>query len=70
LGDAFGSRLAATIQRIAEYPGFGKQVDGTFRVFLIQRFPLTVVYVVEQQRVIVVALAHQSRRAGYWINRY
>ena len=39
------------------------------RRFPLQRFPLTVEYVVEDGSVFIVALAHMSRTPGYWLRR-
>ena len=42
--------------------------DGTRR-YLLRRFPFSVVYRVEDARVVVVAIAHGRRRPGYWKGR-
>jgi plasmid stabilization system protein ParE len=38
---------------------------GTRRV-LLQRFPFSVVYRFDSERILIVAFAHASRRPGYW----
>ncbi|MGH9422135.1 MAG: type II toxin-antitoxin system RelE/ParE family toxin [Thermoanaerobaculia bacterium] len=39
------------------------------RRFVLDRFPYTVLYFVRADHVFVVAIAHQSRRPGYWGHR-
>jgi hypothetical protein len=36
---------------------------------LLRRFPFSLIYAVETTAVVIVAVAHQSRRSGYWRNR-
>jgi len=42
--------------------------EGIRRV-LLQRFPFAVVYQVEPELILIVAVAHQRRRPGYWRDR-
>jgi plasmid stabilization system protein ParE len=39
------------------------------RRFLLQRFPYHIVYWADASRVVVIAVAHLSRRPGYWRDR-
>lgn len=39
------------------------------RQFLLQRFPYKIVYRVRPHDLYIVAIAHTSRRPGYWRNR-
>ncbi len=43
-------------------------LHGTQR-FLLRRFPYQLVYRVERDRILVVAVAHLKRRPGYWRKR-
>ena len=36
---------------------------------LLRRFPYTLFYVVEDEVISILAVAHQSRRPGYWTGR-
>jgi len=36
---------------------------------IVQRFPIAVLYKVEEAEVVIVAVMHLRRRPGYWIGR-
>ena len=68
-----GERLAAAVERAiqlaSEFPNIGSPYKyGTRRVFP-QRFPFSVVYIVRDVEVYVLALAPFSRKPGYWRSR-
>jgi membrane-associated protease RseP (regulator of RpoE activity) len=50
-------------------PEIGIRVDPDLRKFVLSRFPFTLIYGVSAQAVRVVAVAHHSRRPGYWRSR-
>ncbi len=59
--DAIAS-IAANPQMWAEY------VHGTRR-YVLRHFPYLVVYLLQETRVEIVAIAHGRRRPGYWAKR-
>ena len=68
-----GERLVAAVEQAvrlaSEFPEMGSPYKhGTRRVFP-KRFPFSLVYVVRESEVYVVALAPFSRRPGYWHSR-
>ena len=44
-------------------------IDSRHREHIVKRFPFRIVYRVEANRVLVVAIAHAKRRPGYWEHR-
>lgn len=59
-------RAVDTIARSTEtYP---KYLYNTRRLIL-QRFPFSIVYRVRPAKIQIIAVAHHSRRPGYWKNR-
>lgn len=61
--------LDRSIAHVADHPErWPLYLHGTRRM-LVRRFPLAIIYRVEAQRVLVVAIAHQRRRPGYWRRR-
>jgi plasmid stabilization system protein ParE len=66
---AFAAELdhaAAEIQRAPEmWPSFE---HGTRRL-LLKRFPYSIVYRIDPDRLVVVAIMHARRRPGYWRGR-
>ena len=73
LGDDFIAELAAAFRLLEAQPAAGRrvQVDTNLilREYVLKRFPYCVVYDVYNRELVVIALAHQSRREGYWRNR-
>ena len=70
LGDRFLDGVEATIQRIREAPLAGALIPLRRLTISVRRqpvpgFPFIVAYVVEPA-LVVVAIAHTSRRPGYW----
>ena len=68
LGAAFIAEVDATLARIASTPrAFPKHPsDPAAQRALVGRFPYAVVFVVELDGIIIVALTHLKRRPGHW----
>ena len=66
---AFQREIATALRAIREAPRrFPQHVHGTRR-FLLSTFPYEIVYRVGDDHVLVIAIAHSSRRPGYWRRR-
>ena len=66
---AFSQELRRIVQLAAEQPGIGNAgVHGTVRLYF-KRFPYKLVFRIQGEYVRVIAIAHQSRRPGYWVGR-
>lgn len=66
---AFSEELDAAESAIARLPEAWPPFDEGTRRYLLRRFPFSVIYRVEQARVLIVAVAHGNRRPGYWVSR-
>ena len=71
LGADFYDAVVRTIERIRAHPEIGTPRTGRLpsREFRVDRFPYKVVYRVRDEDIYVVAIAHTSRRPGYWQHR-
>jgi plasmid stabilization system protein ParE len=69
LGWDFLKAVEQTSQRIASSPEAGPVWQGHLRMRIVAGFPFTVLYAIEADQIFVVAVAHQSRRPGYWSKR-
>jgi plasmid stabilization system protein ParE len=66
---AFLHELSLALRRLRESPQrYPVGPVGTRRV-LLDRFPFTIYFRNTEDVVIIVAVAHQKRRPGYWANR-
>lgn len=61
--------LEAAMDLIAESPGRWPRISGRYRRFVVGRFPFSIVYMLRDGYVEVIALAHHRRRPGYWVGR-
>lgn len=66
---AFALEIDRAIKSIAESPERWSQTVRGERRFLLSRFPYTILYRVQSDEVFITAVAHQSRRPGYWRDR-
>ena len=66
LGAAFAIELQQALDRIMSRPLAWASVDGRTRRCLMKRFPYSVVFRIEPDRVYVVAVMHQRQSPGYW----
>jgi plasmid stabilization system protein ParE len=69
LGHSFKEEVKKAISRIAEYPEAWPVVRGDIRKYLIHKFPYNLLYSIEKEHIVVVAVAHQHRKPDYWIDR-
>jgi plasmid stabilization system protein ParE len=68
-----GADLATEVQRLTallcDTPRIGERLDERHRRFPLHRFPFAVIFRVDGDVLLIVAVAHRRRRPGYWIER-
>ena len=71
LGAKLFDSVANTIDIITAHPESGEARRSKYagRQLRVQGFPYYIVYRIREQDLYVVAVAHTSRRPGYWKNR-
>jgi plasmid stabilization system protein ParE len=69
LGDSFIAEVERVVGVLCDQPNIGQSVGQEFRRILLLRFPYSLIYSIETERVWVVAVAHHRRRPGYWKER-
>jgi plasmid stabilization system protein ParE len=57
------------VLQISEAPARYPRAEYGTRRFLLARFPFTLFYRASESEIVVVAVAHQKRRPGYWASR-
>ena len=57
------------VDRLSDYPNSGEPIDSGLKRTLLHRFPFSLIYVVEQTGIVIVAVAHYGRAPGYWRSR-
>ena len=66
LGQDFALEVRRLCRLIAQSPATGLEVIPDVRRRLLRRFPFSILYTVEGDDAVVIAVAHQRRRPGYW----
>jgi plasmid stabilization system protein ParE len=69
LGTQFLDDLDRAVRRITAYPLSSTKIEGGLRRCLLSRFPYGIIYGVDSETVIVIAVAHLHREPRYWIDR-
>jgi ParE toxin of type II toxin-antitoxin system, parDE len=69
LGKSFLDEVHRTVSLIERYPDAGAAIERNLRRVRLDRFPYAVVYRRADDAVVIIALAHQRRRPGYWRGR-
>ena len=69
LGHRFKEEVRKAALRIAEYPQAWSIERGDVRKCLLHKFPYKLMYSVEKDHILVIAVAHQHRKPDYWVGR-
>jgi toxin ParE1/3/4 len=69
LGDRFAVEVRATIRKILETPARWRVLEGDVRLCLVRIFPYSMLYTVERDYVLIIAIRHGKREPGYWRHR-
>jgi toxin ParE1/3/4 len=66
LGKRFASEVQLTIRRILDNPERWRVLEDDVRRCLVRVFPFSVLYTIEPDFILIVALMHGKRQPGYW----
>jgi plasmid stabilization system protein ParE len=67
--DAFRTEVLSAIDKLADSADMWPADEENLRRYVLRHFPFTVHYELNGLDVIVLAVAHQRRRPGYWHDR-
>jgi len=69
LGRRFRIAVEAAVQSVAETPFRYRVLHAPFRRYLLTNFPYSIIYCIEPENILIIAVAHTKRKPGYWIKR-
>lgn len=71
LGAELEEEIDAVLETILQFPEAAPQWRNRLdrRLAVLDRFPFTVPYQIKRGEIVILALAHTSRRPGYWSRR-
>ena len=65
----FRDEVRHLTRQLLEHPEIGARIHREIRRYPLHDYPFNIIYRLTPEAIIVVALAHQSRRPGYWVRR-
>ncbi|MFP4547948.1 MAG: type II toxin-antitoxin system RelE/ParE family toxin [Fidelibacterota bacterium] len=69
LGNQFLAEFYETINLIGKYPKLWGKVGKKTHKAQLNRFPYTLLYIIEDKTILITCLAHQNRKPDHWISR-
>jgi toxin ParE1/3/4 len=69
VAQAFIDAIEDAVYRIREFPGRYAEIDEDVRRCMTRKFPYGILYVIEKDYILILAIMHCSREPGYWKNR-
>lgn len=65
----FLDELDRIVRLVKTYPLLATQIEPEIRRFLFARFPYSLIYGMDQETIVVIAVARQHREPRYWAER-
>ncbi len=69
LGNRYKSEVKSTIKRIAVFPTAWVEVKPEIRKCIMHKFPYNIYYSLQDDAILILAIAHQHRKPDYWVDR-
>ena len=69
LGQRFAQEIRTTIGKIVATPDRWRVLEQDVRICRTRVFPYAMLYTIEADYILIVAIAHGKRRPGYWRHR-
>lgn len=69
LGKRFKREVKQAIKRIIQFPLAWQKERGDVRKCLLHKFPYKILYSIESDHLLIIAIAHLHRKPDYWVNR-
>ncbi len=70
LGRKFKEEVRKAALRIAAYPEGWSTERGNIRKCLLHKFPYKLLYAVDENHILIIAVAHQHRKPDYWFDKH
>jgi plasmid stabilization system protein ParE len=69
LGEVFVEHVTRSINVLSKNPLIGHLIGKRVRKIALRKFPYSLIYVASDDEIVIVAIAHQSRKPRYWRDR-
>lgn len=65
----FANTLNQVFGLLCDHPFMGEQATRDARMLALHNFPYSLIYRLQRDEIRIIAIAHHSRRPGYWVGR-
>ena len=65
LGERFKEHIKESVDTIAQFPLLYPKVSNTLHRVVVHKFPYSIFYTVDNERIIIISIAHQHRKPFY-----
>jgi plasmid stabilization system protein ParE len=69
LGQRFFAEVRRAENLITQFPESSEEIRPGIRKRVLRKFRYSLIYSIEKDDVLILAVAHHSRRPGYWVGR-
>ena len=69
LGKQFKEEIKAAISRIIRFPTAWSIERSEVRKCILHKFPYKILYSIEKDHILIIAIAHQHRKPYYWVDK-
>jgi plasmid stabilization system protein ParE len=69
LGRRFFEEIRRSEKLISQFPESAEEIRPGIRKRVLRKFRYSLIYSIEEEGVLILAVAHHSRRPGYWLGR-
>jgi plasmid stabilization system protein ParE len=69
LGRRFFDEVRRAENRMAQFPESAAEIMPGIRKCMLRKFRYSLIYTIEKDALLILAVAHHSRRPGYWVGR-
>ena len=69
LGEKFLDEVLETVELISTFPQIWSQNSESTRKAVLRKFPFNLIYSKHEEKIFIIAVAHQHREPEYWIDR-
>ncbi|HIP51133.1 MAG TPA: type II toxin-antitoxin system RelE/ParE family toxin [Campylobacterales bacterium] len=65
LGESFKQHIKESVDNIQKYPLLYPKINDDLHRVVVHKFPYSIFYILDEERVIMVSIAHQHRKPFY-----
>jgi len=69
LGRRYKEEVRTSLQRISIFPNAWAIIRPNIKKCVMHKFPYNILYSIDEDTILIIAIAHHHRRPDYWVER-